>query len=395
MAAIRLPVPRLIAEIWSNETTDFGPFERQVIIHDAHRLGWSAWSRFPGSAFFTLRQDSPANALIVAGLSHLRLWYVNEGTGYGPVLVFSGRVNDGDESGDDVVWRAHSYLAELALSRTGYRVMYAGKKISQAVSREWQRDAANGKKFDKYGARVQSKGLLRHVTTGTIEAPTNQAGTRAMRLEPNFGVVDVPRLLFFYDLSEIARANTTHNVTFEITRAHQPEFNFWKDRGTHLEGRILAHPGNVRDFSFVRGVVDIRNDLASIGTRRGQAHEIKHAKAGGTYGYNAFGRRQDTFAIRTLAGFKNLDDEADKFTAQKQIVKRAVNEATRPTRALRLDVPYQEWEPFDGWDMEDTVPVELRRGRTDVDTTYRLVGITAQMDAQGYRQGLYVVTENA
>lgn len=394
MAARRLPIPRLIVEIYDNEPTDYGPDTLRCIIPDARKVGWSWWSRFPGTCYFSLRQDSPYNDMIVAGLSHIRIWYVNEATDYGPEMVFSGRINDADEAAADVVWRGHAYLAELALSRTGYRVMYAGKKISKAVSQEWQRDAADGRKFDEYGARTQNNGLLRHVSTGTIQAPTNNNG-RPIRLEADFGVIDVPRLLFFFDLTEIARANTTHNVTFEITREHSPEFNFWSNRGTTLTAPMLLHPGNIREFRYVAGVKSIRNDLASIGTRRGQAREIKHSKSGGTYGFQAFGRRQDTFPIRTLAGFRNLDDEADKFSAQKLIVKRAVTEATRPTRALQLDIPVSRMEPFDGWDIEDLVPVEIKRGRTHFERTYRIAGVTGIMDGEGYHQSVYVTTEES
>lgn len=388
---VRVPVPRLILEAYDNESVNYGPSTRSCVIYDAAKIGWAQWSRFPPSAFFSLRKTSVYNQLIVAGLSHLRIWFVNEATGYGPVLVFNGRFGDADETRDDVIWRAHGYLAELALSRTGYRVMYSGKRISNAVFREYARDAAKGK-YKDYGASKQDNGLMRHIAYGTIQNPQNNSG-KGIKLDAGFGVIDTPRLLFFFDLSEIGRANTVHNVTFEVTRSVTPVFNFWRDRGTHRPGISLRVPGNVRDYRYVQGVTDIRNDLASIGTKRGQAREIKYARADGPYGYQNFGRRQDTFAIRTMAGMKNLDDDAGKFSAQKLIVKRAVMEASRPTRELAIDIPYDRLQPFDGWDIEDTLPVVIKDGRTNIDATYRILGVQGIMDEAGYRQQLYVAVD--
>lgn len=387
---VRLPIPALYIEYLTNSTANFGPVALDGVIHDAVSVGWSWYSRFPANAFFTLRQESVHNARLVAGLSHIRIWYADPSTGYGPVLVFAGRLGDGDEAGRDVVWQAYSYLAELALSRTGYRVMYQSKKIgSKVVTDEWQRDDASGK-FADYGATKQVKGLLRHVATGTIQDPQNAAGTADMRTDPQFGVISVPRLLLFYDLSEIGRANTDNNVTFEITRSTSPTFNFWKNRGSAITERKLTFPGIIRGFRFSRGVLNIRNDLATIGTKQGKAVLITDEKSGGTYGYDSFGRRQDTFSIKTLSGFKNLDTSAGKFSAQKMITERALKEAAREHRALQVEVPWHYMAPFAGWDIEDTIGVQISVGRTSISQSYRILGVRGRLDSRGYHQSLIV-----
>ena len=389
----RIPVPGLRIELFDNDPANFGPDDCAGIIWDAHKVGWAQWSRFPPQAFFTLRKGSVSNGRIVAGLSHVRIWYEDQSAGYGPELVFIGRIGDADETRDDVVWRCHGYLAELALSRTGYRIMYQGKTIRQAVLQEINKDKSKGK-LKNYGARKQTYSLFEHVGLGTVNTPTTDSG-RKIKLESGFGVIDVPRLLFLFDLTEIARANTAKNVTMEVTRSINPTFNFWGNRGTDHDYIGLRVPGNVRDYRFVRGVANVRNDLASIGTRKGQAREIKATRSDGTYGYETFGRRQDTFSIRTLAGFRNLDEEAGRFSAQKMIVRRAVREATRPTRELAIDIPVQRMQPFDGWEIEDTLMVEIDDGRTQLDTRYRIVGVQGMMDGSGYRQTLYVIPKDA
>ncbi len=403
-----VPFANLFIEILSNETTNFGPTDAhgrtgataraRRVIHDARNIGWSWYSRFPSNAFFTLPQDSIHNLDLHPGLDHVRIWYANESTGYGPILVFNGRLGDPSESGDDVVWTAWSYLAELSLSRTGYNILYKHKLIGDIVENEWhgtQAPITGTAKYPSaadpgpYGARNKTGSLLGHVTTGTIQTPRNSTNGYDVRTDAQFGVMDVPRLLLFFDLTEMGRANTTQNTVMEISRSTTPTFNFWKDKGSALTGQQLMFPGNVLDFRYTPGVMGIRNDLATIGTKHSRATEIVERLSSGTYGYTNFGRRQDTFPIKTLAGYGHIDDEATgKFKAQTQITKSAVRQSTQLTKQIQVDIRPDTLEPFQGWDIEDTIVAELRRGRTRLNSAYRIIGIRAMQDHLGFRHSL-------
>jgi hypothetical protein len=383
-----LPYPRLVFEVLADGGSH-GPGAVKAVLTDAVKMGWSWYSRFPSSAFASLPQTSANNLEIIPGLDHCRVWYVNDATSFAPKLVFAGRWGDPNESGDDVIWTAWSYLAELALSRTGYEVYYKSKQIKKIVEDEWERDEASGK-FKDYGAKKRPDSLLAHVATGTIQNPKAANGTAEMVTDPGFGVIDVPRLLLMFDLTEIGRANTTQNTTVEITRSTSPTFNFWKDRGSAITEQKLTYPGVIKDFRHIPGVIDIRNDLATIGQKKGKNVEIIATQDTGTYGITDFGRRQDTFAIKTLAGYPKLTNETAKSTAQVSITKRAVKEASQPTRALQLDVRADMFQPFDGWDIEDTIGVQISRGRTSIDRSYRIVGVRGMLDGSGYSQVLFV-----
>lgn len=393
----QLPFPRLAIEVFDNDVSDFGPGQLACTIPSAAKVGWSWYSRFPANAFWSLRQGDPINALIVPGLSHVRIWYMNDATGYGPVLVFNGRVGDPDESGDDVIWTAWSYLAELAITRTGYNVFYKNKKLgTEIVDPEWRRNDATKVKFTEYGAKVRDHSLLAHIKTGVIEDPLNVAGDHPIKTDSQFGVLDMPRLLVFFDLTEIGRANTDNNVTFEISRSIDPHFNFYKNRGTPQLGHKLMYPGVVRDFRYVPGVLNIRNDLATIGTKKGAATEIKAAQASGPYGFQLFGRRQDTFPIKTLYGYPNIeDDTTGKYQAQLKVTQAAVKEASRLSQAIRVDVRPELFEPFDGWDLEDTVPVEIDHGITQLSAMYRMVGARGVLDDKGYHASNFIQLPSA
>lgn len=368
-----LPNPRLVIAYYTNNSSTFGPAVADGIIEDASEVGWSWYSRYPSNAFFTLPQNSRHNPRLVPLLTHIQIWYVNEATGL-VKLVFTGRLGDSNETTDDVVWTAWNYLSELSLSRTGYRTLYPQKLIgTEIASPEWT------------AARTATFSILNHVATGTIEDPLGSDNVTPIRTDNRFGVIDVPRLLLLFDLTELGRANTVHNVTFEITRNPPFTFNFWKDRGSAITTKRLTYPGAVRDFQFVPGYNTMRNDLATIGTTvGGGATEIiktDEVSAG------IYGRRQDVFTIKTIQGLAGAATESD---AQVAITARAVKEASQLSRSISLDVRNDLWEPFDGWELEDTVPVQIIRGRTAIDAPYRIIGTTGRMDAKGYHPTIVV-----
>jgi hypothetical protein len=362
---VGIPNPRLVVEYLTNGAT-FGPSAVDGIIHDASSVGWSWYSRYPANCYFTLPQTSIHNARLLPLRHHVRVTYINDATGYS-VVVFQGRLSDPDESGEDVVWTAWNYLAELSLSRTGYRTLYQNKLIGTEIAGvEWGL------------AKAATSSLFGHVTTGTIEDPLALDNVTKVKTDARFGVIDVPRLLLLFDLTEIGRANTLNNVTFEITRVN-PTFNFWKNRGSAYTAKTLLYPGIVRDFRFVPGYGGLRNDLATIGTTAGGgATEITKSDATSAATY---GLRQDVFTIKTLAGIVGAATEAD---AQQAITSRALKEATQLSRNVSVDVRSDLFEPFDGYDIEDTIPVSITRGRTSVIGTYRIVGLRGVMDNTGY-----------
>jgi hypothetical protein len=98
------------------------------------------------------------------------------------------------------------------------------------------------------------------------------------------------------------------------------------------------------------------------------------------------------FTIKTLAGVAGAATEVD---AQTAITKRAVKEATQLARAIQLDVRAALFPPFEGWELEDTVKVQIKRGRDDIDTEYRIIGIRGMAGPSGYDQQVIVALPTA
>ena len=116
---------------------------------------------------------------------------------------------------------------------------------------------------------------MRHIATGTIEDAWNSDASVKVRTDEQFEATDVSRLLLFFDMTEMCRANTDQNVVMGISREHRARRSSSSpNAGSTITNSRLTFPGNVIDFRHVPGVLDIRNDLATLGTQKSKAIEI-------------------------------------------------------------------------------------------------------------------------
>jgi hypothetical protein len=358
-----------VVELFDSGAT-FGPNVKLAELWDLRNLGWSRYDRMPGRGFFTLYQSSPHLSSIIPIITHVRITRVAPS---GNVEVFNGIVSDYNSTGDDVMFDIYDYVSLLSLSRSGYRTMYPTKLVgSEIVSPQWTL------------AKNATYSPLGFVATGTIEDPLGTDDTTPIKTNAQFGLMDQMRLALFYDMTEMGRANTNHHVTFEITRTATFTFNFWKNKGT-LRGIPLVLGGSVSDYAYAPNWAALRNDLATLGTTvgGGAAEVVKTDETSAS----VFTRRQDVFAIKTLAGIVGSSVEADQ---QQAVAARMVRSATEGTPALWLTLVPGVIEPFTGWDICDTMPVEIVNGVDSITGNWRVVGARAIVDEPGERTQVLV-----
>ena len=358
-----------VVEILDSGAT-FGPGTKLGELWDLRNLGWSAYDRIPGKAFFTLSQRSDMLSLITPLTTHIRIWRLTPNL---TTLVYVGAIIDYDSTGDDVVFSAFDYKALLSISRTGYRTLYPTKAIgSEIVSPEWVL------------AKGATSSPLGFVTTGTIEDPLGTDESTVIKTNNQFGLLDQMRLQLFFDLSEIGRANTIHHTTFEITRSATPTFEFRKNRGVNVDMGLVLN-GNVADYRHLPNWTSYRNDLATIGvTVGGGATEVvvKDDTAAA-----ARGRRQDVFTIKTLLGVAS----AATTTAQQQIAsERVLKSALQLQPTLQLKMIRGGVDFFNGWDLCDKPLVEIDNGVDSIAERWRILGARATFDESGESPSLIV-----
>ena len=103
----------------------------------------------------------------------------------------------------------------------------------------------------------------------------------------------------------------------------------------------------------------------------------------------ARGRRQDVFTIRTLLGVSGAATEADQ---QQAVAARELKRRTNQTPALWLSLQPGTLAPFDGWDINQKVTVEIANGRDTIGSPagHRIVGVRGTLDEIGEDMSILV-----
>lgn len=314
-------------------------------------LRWQVAQNLPGMAVFTLVRPNKKLALIEAMKTHVKIWR-EDATGLTP--IFAGKIVKALPKATDVVVSCWDYKALLQLSRTGYMVLYPTKKIgTEIVSPEW----------------VLAKGVdtspLAFVTTGTIEDPLGSDGTTPITVNADFGVVLFNRLFTFYQLAEMAMANTDNNVVFDISRTEPHTFSFLKNKGNTITDVDFTFPGNLIDYDFDKGEDGIRNDRATVisGTAGDEPYVVADAANIAEYR-----RLQDALSPATLVGETTGTTETDQ---TKAIMARLLRVGIRLPRTAILTPRQNEFRPFVDIDLGDKVRATITN---DDDTGYRFNG---------------------
>ena len=349
-----------VVEFYDSGAT-FGPNTKLGEFWDARNLGWSKYDRLPGKGFITLAQTSAMLANVVPLTTHVAIYRCSN---VADVLVYRGVIYDYDSTGDDVILECFDYIALLALSRAGFKTMYPTKAIgSEIATPEWA------------AAKSATSSPLGFVTTGTVQDPLGTDGSTVIKTNAQWGTLDQLRLQLMYDLTEMGRANTVNQTTFEIDLTNT--FNFWKNQnGTASSALVLG--GNVSDYNYLPNWKKYRNNLATLGVAaNGGPSEIVSTNAGEI---TAKGLRQDVATLKTLAGIAGLATEADQ---QKAALDRQLKHLTQQESTLMLRLLRERFTPYtDGW-INDQIAVELSNGIDSISANRRIIGMQARYSEYG------------
>lgn len=352
--------PEYVIEFFDSGST-FGPNTKLGEVWDARNVGWSRYDRLPGKAFFTLAQSSAILPLLTQLTTHVVIWRI---TPNGDTIVYRGVYIDSNNTGDDVILDCYDYLSLLSVSRSGFKTLYPTKKLgTEIVSPEWAL------------AKGATSSPLGFVATGTIEDPLGTDNVTPIKTNAQFGTLDQTRLQLFYDLTEMGRANTVNQVTYEIDLNNV--FNFWKNRGS-ASSLALVLGGNISDYGYLPGWTRYRNDVATVGmASAGGATEIVAKNAAEI---TAKALRQDVTTLKTLAGIGGGSTEADQ---QKAALERELKRLVQQQSALMLRVARGKVEPFVGYGLNDTALVEISNGNDLITGARRIVGLRCLFSEAG------------
>jgi hypothetical protein len=328
---------------------------------DMLNVTWQASLNFPGQAAFTLSRFNPKLANFLYMQDHIKIYRETAG---GLRTVFAGKVVKPAKGPRDSIVYCWDYLSFLQRSRTGFKVLYPNKKIgTEIVQVEWGL------------AKAVGTSPFAFVADGTFEDPLGLDEVTPITVNNQFGVIDFDRLFTFHALSEMAMANTSHTVVFEITRELPHTFNFWKNKSSVQNLWHLTYPGNLIDYSLDTGHDEIVNDLATpiLDPTTGAQVEYTLSDAGSIALYR---RLQNAITIKTLYGVTTGTTETDQ---QKAALARIISQAIAVPKLLTAFPRQGEIDPFVGWDLGDSFRVSLQnpdRVGDELDTYLKCVGMS-------------------
>lgn len=326
---------------------------------DVLNVVWQAGLNLPEMCAFTIAREN-AKLDQMAWLSdHVKV-FREDALGVTP--LFAGKLVKPTYGEADAVVMAWDYKAFLQLSRTGYNVLYPSKNLgTQVVSPEWviAKGAANSP--------------LGFVTTGTIEDPLALDGVTPIKTNDQFGVNLFNRLYTFFQIAEMAMANTSNTVAFEITRTLPHTFNFWKNKGS-ASGLVLLYPGNVSSHDYSPSYDLIRNDRATVivdpATGTDSAYTVTDAGS-----IAAYGALQDAVTVKTLLGLTSTLTETDQL---KQAMARLLKEGIRLPKTVTVWPRQGLVSPYANINLADTFRARLRNEGSGavLDANLRLVAMS-------------------
>jgi len=230
------------------DTTTFGPGNAIVVLDNATNVGWSEYINEVGESFFTISQEDPKIALLNSALDlgkHVNIY--RDGT-----LVWGGWLGESDESLEDVIFTAYSYVSGFYHYVTAWDVTWTGINAHTIIENNF--DYAKGLTKSRVG--WLTKGAIETLFLG------NQTGTLALPLYK----ASYKRILsIFREITAYAISDTTNRVKFEVTP--DGTFNLRKhDSNVMTDARWSLGPGKIRSYKRLRMPVDKRNEILAVGS---------------------------------------------------------------------------------------------------------------------------------
>lgn len=231
------------------DTTTFGPGAIVTILTDAVNVGWSEYLNEVSEAFFTVSQEDPKiQSLKTAALTYGMHCHIYRNG----ILVWGGWLGEADETMNDVVFTAYSYISGFY-------------SLVMNWDREWVNQDADQIIEDAFDyAKALSKSRVGWLTKGTIQNLWLQSGGPTTLTLPLYKASYKRVLSVFREISAYAISDTTNRVKFEVTPSGT--FNLWHHDTTALTDQRWALGSKVRSYKRIRLPVDRRNEILAVGS---------------------------------------------------------------------------------------------------------------------------------
>ena len=322
-------------------------------------LQWERFENLPGRCKFSIPYNDPKISLISDDAQFIQIFIYRNTS-----LVWQGFVAYLEDSEKQTTIYGLGLLECLKWYRVGYETEYEDKKISSEIlSPIW--DAVDARTGAILGD-VISKGTLQDpYQTGTS---TDKTISRTVFDEDFFTLAQE---MIYLSRADSPSGAWVQNTVMEITLSKTtPTFNFTRNVGTDKSQVIFELDSEISGFTQTKDFRFIRNNIKGLTIAEGP--EILDQTAADTTSRTSYYLRELSKIFQMTTSQSELDEA----------VKDELVEAKDPKRNFYITFS-SGVAPFNGYSMGDNVKVRINRGRIDVDSFFRVVGMEVNINNSG------------
>lgn len=344
---------RVRCTFWDTSGSSRGRGNLVAVIEDAKNVGGSEYSNDGGDFFMTLPYNHWATSLIEPHQTHYEVsrW---DGSAYQPIFV--GLVDDFDATDNEVVFYGSDYMGLLRGTITASTTSYTSATITTIIQSQLFTNPVGS-------ATSEPNSRLGFMTTGTIDSVSTTTTVISAYEE---------RLGFLRKVIGILQSNGTTRPQLYVPRSAPTTFDFAANRGTDQTDTWLEWGGNINRFRYLGYSKEFATRINALGVKREGAailYSTQTYASESTYGW-----------IAKPALFQDLIDQ----TALDNLTLRDARRYGKVGQAISLTARVHGIAPWDGWDLNDSFPVYINRGRLSVaGDLFTLTGVEWRLKPDG------------
>lgn len=327
-----------------------GPGDVVAVIEDASNVGCSQMVNDSGELYFTIPADHPQIAEIEPMQRHYSVEFYRDGQW---LPLFEGLITDFDATERDVVFYGIDYLGLLSFS-VDARYNPADqidKSVADGGSKYIKKTVAYVINDQLTTAKDANHSMVGFINVPTLDTPAFEDTTETLSINSAFK----ERLTFIVGLIQSAKQGTGRRTRLWAERTAKNNYR-WRlklEPGTTRDNLRLSYGELVQGYrvlamgDFATKVYGIGRVLEEYKPRYAEATAPSLSGELATWGLN-----------QRAAVWNDLSDSNDL----RRRVKQMASELGRVGKRIALGLRVVGMEPFDGWNLCDSVPVDINHG---------------------------------
>jgi hypothetical protein len=344
------PKYNVILKLPTGEKYDFEKFSG---------LRWEDYENQPGRCTFSVPQDDPKLANLQDTNKFIQIIVLRDS-----VLVWQGFVAFISDDLDKTTFYGLSLLECLKWYRSGYNTVYTTKKLgSEIISPIW--DAIDGRSGAILGDIVKKGTIEDPYTTGTTDAKTI---TRTTFDEDFFTLCT--QMIYLARADSPSGAWVQNTVMAVSLSETDPTFSFLRNVGEDKPQVIFELDSEIVDYLYTQDYRLIRNDVKGLAIVAGP-EVINNTQTDAT-SQSLHYLREISMVFSNLSSASELEQRTKDFLKDSKLVESSWYLSFTSSIA-----------PYAGYSMGDNIMVRINRGRVNLSTYFRVIGMEVTVSDQG------------